>query len=81
MNTALWIDQILLAVLFFVVGMMKLVMPREQAAERAPYVEDLTDGQLRTIGVLEVLGAAGLIVPAVTGILPWLTPLRRSGWL
>jgi uncharacterized membrane protein len=79
MNTALWIDQILLAVLFFVVGMMKLVMPREQAAERAPYVEDLTDGQLRTIGVLEVLGAAGLILPAVTGILPWLTPLAAVG--
>jgi len=44
-------------------------------AEKTPYVEDLTDDQVRTIGILEVLGAVGLILPTVTRILPWLTPL------
>jgi uncharacterized membrane protein YphA (DoxX/SURF4 family) len=79
MDTALWIAQILLALIFALTGIMKLVMPREQAAERAPYVEDLTDGQVRTIGILEILAAVGLILPMVTDILSWLTPLAAVG--
>jgi uncharacterized membrane protein len=79
MNTALWIVQALLALVFLLVGVMKVIMPKERAAERAPYVEDLTAGQLRTIGILEILGAIGLILPALTGILPWLTPLAAVG--
>jgi uncharacterized membrane protein YphA (DoxX/SURF4 family) len=75
MNTALWIVQILLALMFFMVGLMKITQPKEKAAERAPYVEDFSQGQLRLIGILEVLGAIGLVLPAATGILPWLTPL------
>jgi uncharacterized membrane protein YphA (DoxX/SURF4 family) len=80
MNTALWVAQFLLAALFMLVGIMKLMMSREQAMERARYMEDLTEDQVRWIGTLEVLGAIGLIAPAVTGILPWLTPLAGVGF-
>jgi uncharacterized membrane protein YphA (DoxX/SURF4 family) len=79
MDTALWIVQVLLALLFLMAGLMKATQPREKLAERTPYVEDLTDGQLRTIGILELLGAVGLVLPALTGILPWLTPLAAVG--
>ena len=34
---------------------------------------------MRLIGILEILGAIGLILPAVTGIWPWLTPLAAAG--
>lgn len=79
MDTALWIVQILLAALFLMSGLMKATQPREKLAERTPYVEDLTDGQVQQIGILEILGAVGLVLPAVTGILPWLTPLAAVG--
>ena len=70
MNTVLWTVQALLALMFLMTGAMKLIMPKGRAAERAPYVEELTQGQLRTIGILEILGPIGLILPALTGILP-----------
>lgn len=60
-------------------GAMKLAQPKEKMAERMAFVEDLTEGQLRAIGVLEILGAIGLILPALAGILPWLTPLAAVG--
>ena len=79
MNIALWIVQALLAVVFAMAGAMKLAQPKEKLAERMAFVEDLTQGQLRAIGVLEILGAIGLILPTLTGILPWLTPLAAVG--
>ncbi len=79
MDTALWIVQILLAIVFLITGAVKLLVPREKAMEKAPYCEDYTQRQLHWIGIVEILGALGLILPAVTGILPWLTPLAAVG--
>lgn len=80
MNSALWIVQILLAVVFLGTGGVKL----NQSKER---LEELGIGHgfqlstLRTIGLLEVLGGIGIILPALTGILPWLTPLAAVGFV
>jgi uncharacterized membrane protein len=80
METALWIVQALLAVIFLITGTTKLTRPRTQlAAGPMPWAADVTDAQFRTIGLLEVLGAAGLIVPAMLGIAPALTPLAAVG--
>ncbi|MFO7943979.1 MAG: DoxX family protein [Anaerolineales bacterium] len=79
MNTFLWILQGLLAAMFMMTGLMKLVMKKEAAADRMSYVEDFTQSQLYGIGVLELMGAAGLILPPLTGILPFLTPLTALG--
>ncbi len=49
------------------------------AIEQAPWMEDLPVWQVRTIGGLELLGGLGLILPFVTEILPWLTPLAGVG--
>ncbi len=43
------------------------------------WVSALPEPLVRTIGTLEILGAVGLILPALTGILPWLTPLGAAG--
>ena len=75
MNTALWIVQGLLAALFLFGGVMKLVMPLEQMQGPVP----LPGLFLRFIGVVETLGALGLILPGLLRIRPGLTPLAAAG--
>ena len=75
MTYALWIVQGLLALLFLFAGGMKLVMPLEKLA--GPI--QLPGAFLRFIGVAEVLGAIGLILPVLLRIRPGLTPLAAAG--
>ena len=75
MNYALWIVQALLAALFLFAGGMKLVLPLEKMAGPVP----LPGLFLRFIGVVEVLGAIGLILPGLLRIRPGLTPLAAAG--
>ena len=80
MDTTLWILQVLLAAIFLVTGLTKLTQPRaKMAAGPMRWAADVTDGQFRLLGAVEVLGAAGLIVPAALGIGPILTPLAAVG--
>jgi uncharacterized membrane protein len=80
MNTALWILQGALAALFLVTGLTKLTQPREKmAAGPMRWAADVSDAQFRTIGLLEVAGAVGLVVPAAFGIAPGLTVLAAIG--
>ena len=76
MNIALWILQVLLAAQFLFHGWIMLVPPAELVeimnAQMAPWFRIF-------IGVTESLGAIGLILPGVTRILPWLTPLAAAG--
>jgi hypothetical protein len=75
-NRALWIIQILLALLFLFAGGVKLVLPAAELAKQAP---TLSVSFLRFIGVCEVLGAIGLILPVLLRIRPGLTPLAAMG--
>jgi hypothetical protein len=80
METALWIVQILLALIFLATGLTKLTQPRlKMAAGPMAWAEDVTDAQLRTIGGLEVLGALGLILPPALGMAQEFVPLAASG--
>jgi uncharacterized membrane protein YphA (DoxX/SURF4 family) len=80
METALWIAQTLLAAIFFVAGTTKLTQPRlKLAAGPMTWAADVTDAQFRTVGLLEVLGALGLILPGALGIAPMLVPLAATG--
>ena len=75
MTYALWIVQGLLALLFLWAGGMKLVLPVEAMTEQMP----LPGLFLRFIGVAEVLGALGLILPGLLRLRPALTPLAAGG--
>jgi DoxX-like family len=75
MNLALWIVQGLLAALFLFAGGAKLVLPLDQMA--GPVA--LPGWFLRFIGVAEVLGALGLVLPGLLRIRPGLTPLAAAG--
>lgn len=80
MNIVLWVVQILLALAFLLAGTMKATQPIVKLAARMKWVNAIKPPQLvRLIGALEVLAAIGLILPAVTGILPWLTPVAAIG--
>jgi hypothetical protein len=75
MTYALWIVQGLLALLFLFAGGMKLVLPLESLAGPV----ELPGLFVRFIGVAEVLGAIGLILPGLRRIRPGLTSLAAAG--
>jgi hypothetical protein len=80
-NTALWIVAGLLTVLYLFAGSSKLFIPREKLAE-APgggWVLDYSAGFVKTLGALEILGAVGLLLPALLDIVPVLVPLAAIG--
>jgi uncharacterized membrane protein YphA (DoxX/SURF4 family) len=75
MTYALWIVQGLLALLFLFAGAMKFIMPIEEMTKQVP----MPGAFLRFIGVAEILGALGLILPGLLRIRPGLTPLVAAG--
>ncbi|MBM4428033.1 MAG: DoxX family protein [Chloroflexi bacterium] len=80
MNIALWVAQVLLAGMYGMVGGMKTFQP--DGVRKNPqmtWAHDKQDGYIRFVGTSELLGALGLILPVLTGILPWLTPLAAAG--
>jgi hypothetical protein len=74
-NRALWIVQGLLAALFLFAGGMKLITPIEVLSVMSPFPGEF----IRFIGICEVLGAVGLILPYALRILPGLTALAAAG--
>ncbi len=78
MNIALWIVSGLLAVMYLFSGGMKAFAP-EKAKEQMPWAKRHSENFIRFIGAAEVLGALGLILPILTGILPWLAPAAALG--
>ncbi len=79
MNIALWIVQILLALVFLMAGVMKASQPIEKLQKNMNLTKHVSPGFVRVVGVLEILGALGLILPVATHILPWLTPVAAIG--
>lgn len=78
MNIALWVVQMLLAGMFIIAGAMK-AFQYERAKASLPWVKDVPRALVTFIGISELLGGLGLLLPAITGILPWLTPLAGVG--
>jgi hypothetical protein len=75
MQLALWIASGLLALAMLAAGTVKAVTPRTRLMERMKWAATWTDGDVKLLGLAEVLGATGLIVPWVTHIVPILTPI------
>jgi uncharacterized membrane protein YphA (DoxX/SURF4 family) len=78
MNIALWIVQVLLAAAFIFAGVTK-AFRYEYAHASLPWVKDVPRGLTNVIGVCELLGGLGLLLPALTGMYSWLTPLAAAG--
>ena len=76
--TLFWIIAGLLAAVMLLFGGLKVVKSRDELQENMWWVEDYTDAQVRLLGIAEVVGAFGVIVPAATGILPILSPIAAA---
>ncbi|MGG1551004.1 DoxX family protein [Paenibacillus ferrarius] len=74
MHITIWIVQGILALGFVYSGWMK-AFRADQAQQSWSWVKDVPRGLVGFIGILELLGAVGLIVPQAAGISPWLTPV------
>ena len=80
MNLALWIIAIVLAVAFAGSGLMKLVVPKDKLVTAGQgWAQDFSPTNIRLIGLVEILGAVGLVLPAAVHIAPILVPLAAVG--
>ena len=83
MNRALWIAAGLLAAVALVSGISKAFVPKEKLAEHhgGEWTQDFSGGFVKSLGVLELLAAAGLILPAVLDIAPVMVPVTATCWV
>lgn len=79
MNIVLWVVQVLLAIGFLMAGGMKLFTPHDALAAQMAWVNHAPAFAPKLIGILEVLGGLGLILPSLLKIKPMLTPLAAVG--
>ena len=78
LNIGLWAAQVLLLSFLFG-GWMKAATPVDQLAAQAAWMADIPEALLRFIGVMEIFGALGVMLPALARIKPWLTPVAATG--
>ena len=79
LHAVLWFGQLVIAAVFAFSGYEKLTRPIAALAGPMPWVLDVPPMLVTFIGACEVAGAIGLVLPALTGIQPGLTPLAAVG--
>jgi uncharacterized membrane protein YphA (DoxX/SURF4 family) len=79
LHYGLWVAQVLLAAAFFMAGSGKATQPIAALAPNMAWVTAIPESMVRFIGVAEMLGAVGLLLPALSRIKPGLTPLAAAG--
>lgn len=79
MVVAYWIVAGLLALFYLYAGGIKIVQSRERLQPMMGWLDTVPMRLVRTIGVLEVLGAVGLILPPLTGVVVWLAVAAAVG--
>jgi uncharacterized membrane protein YphA (DoxX/SURF4 family) len=78
-NIVLWIAAGLLALAMLGAGVTKAAQSKDKLRKNMGWVDDYPDSMVKAIGVLEILAAIGLILPAVLDIAPILVPLAATG--
>ncbi|MFI9046828.1 DoxX family protein [Streptomyces sp. NPDC053427] len=81
MNIAYWIVAGLLALFYFYAGTLKVIRSRDHLRPMMAWVDRMPLPALRALGAVEILGAAGLILPPLTGTAPWLAPAAAVGFV
>jgi hypothetical protein len=83
MNTALWIAAGVLAAVALTGGVSKTFVPKAKLAATpgGGWTGDAGAGFVKSLGVLELLAAVGLIVPALVGVAPVLVPITATCWV
>jgi hypothetical protein len=83
MDLTLWIAAGLLATVALVGGISKAVIPKAKlgAQHGGEWTRDAAPGFIKTLGLLELLAAFGLILPAATDIAPVMVPVTAACWI
>ncbi|MFE2164596.1 DoxX family protein [Streptomyces sp. NPDC059447] len=81
MNIAYWIVAGLLALFYFYAGTLKVIRSPDQLRPMMAWVDRMPLPALRALGVVEILGATGLVLPPLTGIVPSLAPAAAIGFV
>ncbi len=83
MNTALWIATGLLALVALTGGFTKTLIPKEKLEhhEGSAWTREFSPAFVKTLGVLELLAAVGLILPAVLDVVPVMVPVTAVCWV
>ncbi|HEX8532353.1 MAG TPA: DoxX family protein [Cytophagales bacterium] len=79
LHITLWIAQVLLAAMFLMSGFMKVSQPIDQLSQMLPWASQVPVALVRFIGVSELLGGLGLVLPSLVRIRPRLTVLAAIG--
>ena len=79
LHVSLWVVQLLLAAFFLLAGVNHGLRPIAEAAQSSPWITGIPAWLARFIGFAELAGAVGLVLPAATRVMPWLTPLAAAG--
>jgi hypothetical protein len=79
MLIAVWIVSGLLALAYLASAGAKILRPHDKVVESMEWAADAAPWQVKTLGVIEILGAVGLIVPPLVGIAPVLAPIAAVG--
>ena len=75
MNIALWVAQGLAALVFLLTGTLKVVTPKEKLAEKMHWAAAWPPDRIKLLGLAELAGAVGLVLPSALHIAPVLTPI------
>lgn len=78
LHLALWVAQVLLALAFLGAGWMKAFSPMEELVKNMDWARAMPEALVRFIGISELLGGGGLVLPAATRIKPGLTALAAA---
>ncbi|MEV1026888.1 DoxX family protein [Streptomyces sp. NPDC050264] len=81
MHIAYWIVAGLLALFYFYAGTLKVIRSRDRLRPMMAWVDRISLPALRALGAVEILGAAGLVLPPLTGIAPSLAPAAAIGFV
>ena len=79
MNIAIWLVQVLVAIFFLFNGFMKTFLPIADLSNQVPWVLDIPEALVRFIGIVEISGGLGVVLPAITRILPWVAVVASGG--
>lgn len=79
LNVSLWIAQFLLFAMFAMAGVMKSTQPIASISQTITWAADLPVAMVRFIGISELAGAIGVLLPSLTRVKPALTPLAAAG--
>jgi uncharacterized membrane protein YphA (DoxX/SURF4 family) len=79
LHVTLWVVQVLLAAFFLMAGINHGLSPIGVVPQGAPWIADIPAWLARFIGFAELAGGVGIVLPAATRVMPWLTPFAAAG--